>query len=59
MIFQILTAFVNDVQQTLRINGDVVRGLPRVLVRQLREAVLHLVPMLAFANDGLLRILVG
>ena len=59
MILQVLAAFVNDVQQTLRINGDVVRGLPRVFVRQLREAVLHLVPMLAFANDGLLRILVG
>ena len=59
MIFQVLAAFVNDVQQTLRINGDVVRGLPRVFVRQLREVVLHLVPMLAFANDDLLRILVG
>ena len=40
VIFEFLTAFVNDVNAVLGIDGDVVRGLPRVLAREFDVMVL-------------------
>jgi hypothetical protein len=59
VILQIRAPLVDDVEQTLAIHGDVVRGLPRILVRELRPVVQHFVTVLALADDelgvGLLR----
>ena len=51
MVLQILPPFVDDVEQPLGIHGDIVRGLPRVFIRELRPVVQHLVAMLAAADD--------
>ena len=53
MLLQVLAPLVRDVEQAVAIHRDVVRDLPRVFVRQLRPMVLHLVTMLARANDEL------
>ena len=55
----VLAALVDDVEEAVAIDGDVVGGLPGVFVGQLGPVVLHLVTVLARADDelgvGLLR----
>ena len=54
MILLILAALMDHIKEPVLVHGDVMRGLPAVLVRQLRPVVEYLVSMLALANDQLL-----
>ena len=53
MVLQVELALLNDVEQPLAIKCHVVRRLPRVLARQLRPLVNHLVLIIARAEDHL------
>ncbi|HCP13076.1 MAG TPA: hypothetical protein DIT89_12150 [Planctomycetaceae bacterium] len=52
VIFEVTASFVNDVQISGAVEGDIVGGLPRVFVGQLREVVYGAVLVFAFADDG-------
>ena len=45
---------MDDVEIFLLVDGDVVRGLPRILVRETRPIVNGFVLVLTFADDGAL-----
>src|SRR5437660_2402172 len=51
VFLQVLAPFMDDVQQPRGINGDVMRRLPRIFVRQLRPIMQHFVLMLPAADD--------
>ena len=55
MIGLIETTFVDDVDEALAIDGNVVRGLPSVLVGKLEPGVIALVVVIAGGEDRSLR----
>jgi hypothetical protein len=50
MIFEILAAFVNHIEIAGLVDRYVMRGLPSVLVGQLRPFVRHFILIIAFAD---------
>ena len=53
MVGELLVALVDDVEVALFVDGDVVRGLPAVLVGQFWPVVFDLITVFSAADDVL------